>query len=374
MSQSTPHQQAISLIKKLVIDNMGGSLEATANCNQCSEELMINLVERVTSVHREQRVGTVWPDLSLLDQDGNPLRFIEVVDSHAPGSNVHEYALANGIEIVEVHLRAEKEFTGRRRNRALDAALTVKARLRELAAGRIHIDAHNLLCRKPPCKECGTPLPLRTITIRTTDCWNCGQNVNVAVGQQDGQDLRQDFFTTEELEFARANGVTLERRFSATAGGKYLANVCTGCDQIQGNWFLYMDPFHERFNLYRTEKHEYGPCEKCATCYCMTHGEYLDYRVTNQCPNCLEEAERVMCPNKPDRECFYPDRCQQGGCYFVDREQQRLQEQREWDSQQQERQDQQKQKDLQEQEKRRQELAKLNEWFRKQSNQQPYTR
>ena len=254
MPQQTPHQQAISLIEKLVIDNMGGSLEASASCNQCSEELTINLVEGVASVHREKRIGTVQPDLSLLDQDGSPLRFIEVVDSHAPESNVHEYALAYGIEIAEIHLRAEREFTGRRRNKALDVALTVKARLRELAAGRIRIDAHSLLCRKPPCEECGNPLPLRTIIIRTTDCWHCGQNVNVAIGRQDGQDLWQDCFTAEEAAFAQANGVTLERRFSATAGGKYLANVCTGCDQIQGNWFLYMDPFHDRFNLFRTER------------------------------------------------------------------------------------------------------------------------
>lgn len=370
MSQPTPHQQAISLIENLVIDNMGGSLEAVANCNQCSEELTINLVERVAGVHREKRIGVVWPDLSLLDQDGSPLRFIEVVDSHAPESNVHEYALANDIEIVEVHLRAEMEFIGRRRNRALDAALTVKARIRELAAGRIRIDAHNLLCRKPPCKECGTPMPLRTIRISTTDCWNCGRNVNVATGHQDGEGLWPDFFTTEEVAFAQANGVTLERRFSATAGGKYLANVCTGCDQIQGNWFLYMDPFHDRFNLLRTEKHEYGPCEKCSTRYCMTHGEYLDYRGGNQCPACLEEAERVMCPNKPDRECFYPDRCQQSGCYFVNREQQQIRERRESERQQQELQEQRKRKVREEEEERRQEWAELNEWFRRQSGQQ----
>ena len=371
MPQLTPHQQAISAIEKLVIDNLGGSLEAAANCNQCSEELTINLVERAAGVHREKRIGTVRPDLSLLDQDGNPLRFIEVVDSHAPESNVHEYALANGIEIVEVYLRAEREFAGRRRNRALDAALTVQARIRELAAGRIRIDAHNLLCRKPPCRECGTPLPLRTITIRTTDCWNCGQNVNVAIGHQDGEDLWQDFFTTEEIAFAQANGVTLQRRYSATAEGKYLANVCTSCNQIQGNWFLYVDPFHDRFNLFRTEKHEYGPCEKCATRYCMTHGEYLDYRETNHCPACLEEAERVMCPNKPDRECFYPDRCQQGGCHFVNREQQQLQEQQEWERRQQELRELQKQKALEVQEERQQQWAALNEWFRRQSNQQP---
>ena len=364
MVGTTPHQQAIAILERLVLDNLGGSLEAAANCNQCPEELSINLVEGIADIQREKRVGTVWPDLSLFDRHGDPVTFIEVVDSHAPKRNVHEYALSSGIEVVEVHLRAERGFTGRRRNKALDASLTVKARLRELAAERIQIDAHNLLCRKPPCKECGTPLPLRTVVISTTDCWKCDQNVRVATGNKDGEGLQPDSFTEEELEFARQNGVTLDRRFSATARHKYLANICTTCDQIQGNWFLYMDPFHDRFNLFETARSNYGPCDSCSTYYCMTHGEYFDYRGTHQCPACLEEAERVMCPNNLDRECFYPDKCQKGGCYFVNREQQRLKQQQEWDRQQQEIQ----QRAQQKSEQRRQEWAAFNEWFRERRN------
>ena len=379
MPKLTPHQQAIAIIERSARDNLGGSLEASANCNQCSEKLTINLVGGIASVQREQRVGTVWPDLCLLNEDGEPVRFIEVVDSHSPERNVHEYALANDIEIVEVHLRAEREFTGRRRNKALDASLTIKARLRELIEGRIQIDAHNLLCRKPPCRECGTPLPLRTVTIRTTDCWNCGQNVNVAIGYKDGESLWQDYFTAEEIAFARENGATLERRFSATAGEKYLANVCTNCDQIQGNWFLYVDPFHDRFNLFRAEAQNYGPCDRCSAYYCLTHGEYLDYRESNQCPVCLEEAERVMCPNNPGRQCFYPKQCQQDGCYFVNREQQRQQEQQEWERQQQKLREQQEEKHQnerkeqeqryqREREERQQEWAEFQKWFDERRN------
>ena len=292
-SNRTPHDEAVATIEQLVTKNLRGNLEATASCNQCSEELTINLVEGASIVSREKLVGTVRPDISLLDENGEPVRFIEVVDSHAPEGTVHEQALQEDTEVVEIHLRAAKEFTGRRMNKALDASLTVKARLQELAAGRIVLDAHNLLCRRPKCRECGTPLPLRTVTVSTTDCWKCGQNVNVATGDKDGGSLEQDHFTTEEIEFARENGVTLERRFSSTVGGKYLANVCTGCDQIQGNWFLYMDPFHDRFNLHKAERQVYEPCDRCATRYCMSHGEYMDYRGGSQCPSCLEEAERV---------------------------------------------------------------------------------
>ncbi len=283
MPKLAPHQQAISIIERLVIDNIGGRLEATTHCNQCSEHLVINLLEGIADVRREKRVGTVRPDLALIDGDGDPIRFIEIVDSHPPERNVHEYALANGIDVFEVHLRAGREFVSRRRTNALNSSLTIKARLRELAEGLFQIDAHNLLCRKPLCQECGTPLPIRTVTVRTTDCWNCGQNVNVAIGSKDSEDLWADYFTSEEIEFAQENSVRLERRFSAMAMERYVANVCTGCDQIQGNWFLYMDPFHDRFNLFRTSRQKYGPCDKCATRHCATHGEYLDYQETQQC-------------------------------------------------------------------------------------------
>ncbi len=365
-SGRTPHNEAVAIIEQLVTRNLGGNLEATAACNQCTEDLTVDLVAGAYSVSREKLVGAVRPDISLLDDTGKPVRFIEVVDSHAPEGTVHEQALHDGTEVVEIHLRAERKFRGERRNRALDASLVVKARLQELAAGRIAIDAHNLLCSRPKCRECGASLPLRTVTISTTDCWKCGKNVNVATGHKDDEDLEQDCFTAEEIAFAQENGVILERRFSVTAGGKYLANVCTACDQIQGNWFLYMDPFHDRFNLHRAERQVYGPCDQCATHHCLTHGEYLDYRGTSQCPSCVQEAERVMCPNTPDRECFYPHRCEEGGCYFVNRELQRR-EQLEQEEQQRRieqgrREQQQRERNEQfEQEKRQ--WAELQEWF-----------
>lgn len=365
-SKRTPHDEAVAIIEQLVTKNLGGTLEATASCNQCSEEITINLVAGASSVSREKLVGAVRPDISLLDENGEPVRFIEVVDSHAPEGTVHEQALQDGTEVLEIHLRAEREFTGTRRNKALDVSLTVKATLEELAGGRIVLNAHNLLCRRPKCRECGAPLPLRTVTVSTKDCWKCGQNVNVATGDKDGGSLEQDHFTTEEIEFAQEHGVTLERRFSSTVGGKYLANVCTECDQIQGNWFLYMDPFHDRFNLHKAERQVHGPCDRCATRYCPTHGEYMDYRDSSQCPACVEEAERVMCPNNPDRECFYPNRCEEGGCYFLNREQQRREQLEQAEQQQridQERRQQQQRERQEQHEQEKGRWAELQEWF-----------
>ena len=314
------HEQAISILKQHIRDNIGLNLEANASCNECTDALKLNLVENGNNVERNRSVGPVRPDLAIFDSAGQPIRFIEIVDSHKPQSNVHEYALENKIEVIEFHLNAEREFAGPRRNWALDASLTVKARLEDLKAKRLNIDAHTLICQRPKCKECSSPFPLRAITISTKDCWKCGQNVNVAMDHKDDSSMEQDDFTNEELEFARENGVILERRFSSTAMEKYLANVCTNCDKIQGNWFLYKDPFHDRFTLHQTERQAYGPYDTCSTKICLTHYEYFDYTGNTQCPECVREAERVMCPNVPDRECFYPERCQENVCYFLGRQ------------------------------------------------------
>ena len=49
-SNRTPHDEAVAIIEHLVTKNLGGNLEATASCNQCSEELTINFVAGGSSV------------------------------------------------------------------------------------------------------------------------------------------------------------------------------------------------------------------------------------------------------------------------------------------------------------------------------------
>ena len=143
----------MAILEKHLRENLGGTLEAPAQCNECREELTIDIVAGAARIERNQNVGTVRPDLPVFDHEGTPLRFVEVVDTHKPETNVHEYALDHGIEVVEFHLNAAREFTGRRRNRALDASLTVKTRLKELENGILRIDAHSRLCQRPKCQE-----------------------------------------------------------------------------------------------------------------------------------------------------------------------------------------------------------------------------
>ena len=258
--------------------------------------------------------------MSVFDAEGNPIRFhYEIVDKHTPESNVHEFAWINYIEVVEFHLNVQREFVGDRRNRALDASLTVKARLEDLAAKRLDIDAHNLLCQRPKCEVCSTPLPLRTIVVSVKDCWKCDHNVSVAIGDKDGQALEQDDFTNEELAFARAHGVTLERRFSGTAEAKYLANCVPVVTRYKEIGFYTRTHSTTGLASPRRRREHTVHRDQCTTRICLTHGEYYDYDGERECPRCVEEAERVMCPHDPERECFYPSKCNEGGCYFMNR-------------------------------------------------------
>ena len=329
MNNNSVHDQAVSIVEKHIQRSIGGALEAEARCNECGDFHRVNFVENACKVLRNKSVGPVRPDLSIIDASGQPIRFIEIVDSHKPEPNVHDFALDNNIEVFEFHLRAKEVFSelaGPRKNKAVDSSLVVKARLKDLQAKQLMVDAHTLSCQRPRCEECSSPLPRRTIAIDLKNCWKCNKNIKIAVGYKNNENMEQDLFTDEEVEFTKQNGVILKHRFSGTIKAKYLANVCPYCDQIQGNWFLYQDPFHDRFRLNQTKRESYGPCDKCSTYWCYTHGEYFGYTGNIQCPECVQESEKIMCPHVSDRQCYYPDRCQQAGCYFQNREEQRKQE------------------------------------------------
>ena len=164
MKDGSVHEQAVSIMEKHIRMNIGGNLSAQVRCNECDDFHEVNLVENACKVLVNKNIGPIRPDLSIIDDSGQAIRFIEVVDSHKPEMNVHDFALDNNIEVFELHLRAGEDHNGfdrRRKNKTVDSALAVKTRLIDLQANRLVIDAHTLLCPRPRCKECSSPLPRR---------------------------------------------------------------------------------------------------------------------------------------------------------------------------------------------------------------------
>ena len=151
--------------------------------------------------------------------------------------------------------------------------------------------------------------------------------MRVAIGSRSSEHLYPGNFTDAELAFARGHGVALEVRYSATARGSYLANVCGSCDTILGNWFLYQDPFHDTYRIAVADRQGYeGPCDRCSELHCELHGVYHDYEAEGQCPSCLDAAKVTLCRDHEGRECYYPETCDEQGCYFVRQEKARQRE------------------------------------------------
>lgn len=318
----TLHEQALDILQERIEGALGKELVAQVNCKEYHETHLVDLVRDAASVRRDYALPGCRPDLAILNEAGKVLSLVEVVVSHAPERNVHRYAIEHGLLIVEFHLPPPEktDYWGRKKRKASDEAVLIKRSLENFRSGPLLADDHNLLCQRPRC-DANHPLPLRVVHVQTKDCWNCHKDMKVAVGARDTEDLYPEDFTPEERKFAQEQGVILQTRFSRTVGARYLANVCGECDQIQGNWFLYMDPYHDAYRYDVVERREYGPCDECAKRYCQIsdHGEYIDHE-DKGCPTCHYLAELVMCHHRQDRECFYPDTCKGQGCYFQRRE------------------------------------------------------
>lgn len=333
MSPSDIHEQAIMAVQEALSGAVGQYLLVEMNCNECPDDHTYDLVQNVATIEASPHLGGIYPDLVCYDLHGEPVTFVEVVLTNEPSEQVRQYAVKHGINLYEVHLKkvaaqSWERVEKRKARREAQEALAVKRRLQDLGAGKIRIDEHNQLCLRPRCDDCEAPLPERTILISVTNCWKCEASVTAATGAISGSrwgdgGLEPSSFTKAEQEFAASHGAILQRRFSATLGAKDVYNVCPQCDRIQGNWYFYADPYHDRYMIQKAERKAYGPCDRCAERTCPTHGEYHVYDDDSTCPDCRIEAERVFCRVVEGRECFYPDECAGLGCYFTRGQQER---------------------------------------------------
>ena len=71
--------------------------------------------------------------------------------------------------------------------------------------------------------------------IFNTPCWNCKKIIKVAL--LDGE-LGPPNFNKETIQIAQQHGVVIEERYSKMGEEKYLANICSSCHQIWGDFFF----------------------------------------------------------------------------------------------------------------------------------------
>jgi len=261
---SSAQVQAVDSLHRLISDSLDGELLADFPCNECPMVHSVDLVFGVSKVDlgvkSEESVG----DLMLFDHSSTRVTSVSVVLGSESESN--RLPESPGLKVVEFQLSAKRRGRGNRRRRpSLDSGLAVTTRLAELSAGRLYVDRHNIECPRPHCIGCRRTLPLRTISIREVDCWECGQPSKIALGTIDSKILYPDDFTSDERDFATSKGgVRLSVQSSSAFGDSYLANVCGKCGRVQGDWTLDVDVHERTLRSASDRRVEFGPCSYCA--------------------------------------------------------------------------------------------------------------
>lgn len=190
------------------------------NCNLCSDTHEGNLVKRATSVKQDYSFGPCPPDLTLFNEKGSPVAFIEVIVSRQPEESVRTFAAEYKVSIVEFHINSAED---------LDALV----RPGKLTATRIDY------CNRPKCARCKRPLQNKTLHVVDAPCWKCNRQMKVAILEVEGVCSGPDDFSKDDVALARARGALLKENYSKTVGERYVSNTCPNCGAFVGSFFLH---------------------------------------------------------------------------------------------------------------------------------------
>ena len=254
--------QSLDALQRQIESSLREGLIADVPCNDCPDVHRMDIIAGASAVER----SAADTDLTIRDSRNHPVCVVRV---RGGGESGHATLARPGVRKIEFHLTAKRRGRANRRRRpSLDEALAVQTRQAELEAGRLYVDQHNLVCPRPRCINCRETMPLRTVSIRLVSCWECGEPVRIALGTINEDILYLDQFTQDERSFAEGRGgVKLRVQSSSAFGDRYLANVCGGCDSVQGDWTLDVDV--HRSGQAVDGRSEYGPC----ACVGVSDGE-----------------------------------------------------------------------------------------------------
>jgi len=198
-------------LEQSILDSV--PLGMTWECEVCSGAHQGNLTRVAKAVELERSYGPCRPDLALIDADGRPVAFVEVVVSHAPEAQTRDYAAKESIRIVEFHLDSFDQVE----------ALAGDPVLR---ASRVDV------CLTPRCLKCQFPMLTRRLQVFDANCWSCGSPMKLALVDAECAFYGPEEFTPEEADLAAVLGATLVRAPRKTLAGLYLCNSCPTCGRL----------------------------------------------------------------------------------------------------------------------------------------------
>lgn len=187
-------------------------------CESCDEVHSGDLLKKAKRISLEHNLNTCQPDIALLNEAGEVYAVIEVVVSHKPEESTLQYYSDNGIVLLQINLKSDRD-------------------LMEYPK-RLYQPDRVTLCVNPKCVNCGAYQRKRKLWVIDGPCWKCSQPMKVASVETAMESILIEKFNEEELRLAKENGAIIQKRYSKTAEGSYLVNVCKSCNSFAGNWYL----------------------------------------------------------------------------------------------------------------------------------------
>jgi hypothetical protein len=249
----TPESVLHYSFKKMLLDKIRDYINKKIpmnmiwKCDYCHTKHEGNLLKMVFDVKDEFDMKICRPDIALFNGKGDVFAVIEIVVTHKPEDNAIKHYKKNKIILIQIELDSENDLE----------------RIDEKLEKPSIVD----FCYNPRCQICGTYKAKKELIILNNTCYKCGKPMKIcyiSINNGNNGFIYPSGFDENEINFAKAQGVTLEMRFSKTANEKYLANICPNCRAFIGDWFLFDDYILENMYEKNIPKYNMGYyCEEC---------------------------------------------------------------------------------------------------------------
>lgn len=229
--------------------NADENIDFEYTCDICYENHSGNLLRKAKTVAVEYDLGFCIPDIALLDDNGKVIIVIEVVVTHKPEPKVMEYYDKNNIVCIQIKIKDFYEC--------------------EIIEWKLSHPYSVNRCPTPICKKCGERMESEKLIIVNTKCYNCHQEMKVAMKMSHSTTLSPEHFSEEDINIAKQCGAKIGKVYSKTRKESYNANICKHCNKFVGDHFM-----HDYYYSPREVEIDRGYI--CANCINIAHEEKVN--------------------------------------------------------------------------------------------------
>lgn len=212
-------------------------------CIACAGRHHMNLLENVSQVTLEKKLGQCRPDICLLDTNDQARALIEIVVSHRPDRKIIDYCNRHNIPLIIFRIVNAEALEKIERSPNLNPSLV-------------------LYCLRDRCPDCGGPLFEKRLFIIASSCWRCGAPMQLAAMEINQTLHGITHFSAADRLIAREKGVIFREHFNQKSHRREPAVACPSCGVVTGNRFA---GFQKRITLKRIGIFRGKICLNCRT-------------------------------------------------------------------------------------------------------------